>query len=305
MKRERHRSTLLKQRVHSLTRVLDDVEKGDERALHRARVASRRLRELVPILQLDPTDARKIGGRLRKVTRRLGRVRELDVLLLLIDELHVSRPMHRDSLRRVRQLVAHARDQARGELAEGGVIDSARKLVRRLNRVLDDLSTSDTAAGLVKPTPGRTASWVIDARIAHRAQRLAAAIDNATALYLPDRLHDVRVAVKKLRYAVELGGEGSAERAKAVKTLKRLQDLLGRMHDLQVLIDWVRNSQASISPPNLIVWRDMDALVVALDESCRRLHARYVRERDSVRAVRGKLSAPVQAAARRSERRAG
>ena len=84
------RSELLKKCVDQFSRVLRAVEKGDVRALHQARVTSRRMRELVPMLQLEGAIGRKIAGRLRKVTGRLGTVRELDVLLLLIDELHVS-----------------------------------------------------------------------------------------------------------------------------------------------------------------------------------------------------------------------
>src|SRR5882762_5816865 len=84
------RSELLKKRVDQFTRLLQAVQGGDVRALHQARVTSRRMRELLPMLQLDRSTARKLGRRLRKVTSRLGTVRELDVLLLLIDELHVS-----------------------------------------------------------------------------------------------------------------------------------------------------------------------------------------------------------------------
>ena len=85
--------------------------------------------------------------------------------------------------------------------------------------------------------------------------------------------------------------------------MKRMQELLGRMHDLQVLIDWVREVQASLTPPNLTVWRELDALVLMLDESCRRLHARYLREREALRGVCANI-AP-QESGRRSERRAG
>src|SRR5258708_31333312 len=86
------RSELLKKRVEQFKRVLQAVEEGDVRALHLARVTSRRMRELLPMLQLERAQARKVGRRLRKVTARLGTVRELDVLLMLIDELHVSGP---------------------------------------------------------------------------------------------------------------------------------------------------------------------------------------------------------------------
>ena len=62
--------------------LLQRVEKGDVRALHRARVASRRLRELLPVLQLDAATARKLGGGSAKSRSRSGTVRELDVLLM-------------------------------------------------------------------------------------------------------------------------------------------------------------------------------------------------------------------------------
>ena len=53
-------------------------------------MASRRLRELLPVLQLDSDVSQSFSRRLRKVTRRLGPPRELDVLLQLIDELRKS-----------------------------------------------------------------------------------------------------------------------------------------------------------------------------------------------------------------------
>src|SRR3954451_15107242 len=82
---ERH--DLLRRRVERFTRLLQGVEDGDVKALHRTRVASRRLREVLPVLQLEPKLADKLGRRLRKVTERLGSVREFDVLLGLVDDL--------------------------------------------------------------------------------------------------------------------------------------------------------------------------------------------------------------------------
>src|SRR3712207_6954937 len=50
------------------------------------------------------------------------------------------------------------------------------------------------------------------------------------------RSHEVRIAVKKLRYALELVRELSGSRATAhLRTLKKVQDLLGRMHDFEIL----------------------------------------------------------------------
>ena len=307
MKDQIRRSTLLRKRLQAFTRVLGDVEKGDEHAVHRARVASRRLRELMPVLQLDPRVARKLSRRLRKVTRRLGTVRELDVLLLLIDELRAARPTLRDALTRVGHLVTRARDEERSVLFERLPMDDLWALARRLERLLEELRQAEASPAEKRGAPERprTAGWAIDARVAHRAAGLVTALDSAGAVYLPERLHVVRIALKKTRYALELGTGVATQRATGLQTLKRAQELLGRMHDLQVLIDWVRDAQASLTPPNLVVWRELDGLVLALDESCRRLHARYVREREAVRAVCDQLVMSPRSAVRRSQRQAG
>jgi CHAD domain-containing protein len=307
MKDRLRRSRLLRTRLQAFTRVLRGVENGDDRAIHRARVASRRLRELIPVLHLPPGVARKLSRRLRKVTRRLGAVREVDVLLLLTDELHVSRPLHRDALRRVRHMVVKKRDERRRLLYDHLPVDDLWALARRLQRVLDELREheGEQTPDRRSPERARSVEWAIDARISHRAARLSRAIDGAGAVYLPERLHDVRITVKKLRYAVELRAAMTNPEEPAIPTLKRTQELLGRMHDLQVLIDWVREAQAALAPPNLVVWREMDSLLVALDEACRRLHARYVRERTPLQAVAARLHTSSSSSMRRSERRAG
>jgi CHAD domain-containing protein len=277
------RSELLKKRVDQFTRVLHAVEEGDVRALHQARVASRRLRELVPLLQLEHGTTRKLGRRLRKVTGRLGTVRELDVLLLLIDELHVSGRRGSGGLGRVGVRVSKNRDRARKRLLTRFPIAEMARLARKLDRIVTALQEAEGASS---KTTVRSWRWAIDARVAKRAARLATAMNDAGALYLPERLHAVRIAGKRLRYALELSTEASGSRGGVdLRVLKRSQDLLGRMHDVQMLIDEVRQTQASLTPPSVTVWRDLDALVTSLEDDCRRLHARYVRLRDDLEAV--------------------
>ena len=129
------RSELLTKRVDQFTRVLHAMEQGDVRALHQARVASRRLRELIPMLQLESGTARKLSRRLRKVTSRLGKVRELDVLVVLIDELHVSGRRGSSALGRVGVAVSKARDEARRRPRRPGV--DARGHARRASGALE------------------------------------------------------------------------------------------------------------------------------------------------------------------------
>ena len=79
--------------------------------------------------------------------------------------------------------------------------------------------------------------WAFEAQLARRAARLREAVEAAGAVYVPEHLHHVRIAVKKLRYSVELADETTGKRIAAdVAALKAAQDLLGQLHDLEVLL---------------------------------------------------------------------
>jgi CHAD domain-containing protein len=314
-------SELLRKGLDNLTRPLPDVEKGDIRALHRARVASRRLRELLPVLPIDRDTGKKLNRRLRKVTKRLGTVRELDVLLLLIDELRVSHRFQSEALSSIAVPVAKERDDARARLFKRLPTDGIRRIARKLGRLADRLDESQrgnsrprakgTSSGhgqgrARRADAARSSRWAIDARGARRAARLTATILEAGAVYLPERLHHVRIALKKLRYVAELSAEISGHPTAAeLKSLKRGQDVLGRLHDLQVLINRVRQIQASLTPPTVTVWRALDTLVTGLDNDCRRLHARYMRLRPDLEAIAARFGTPASVSGTRAKQAVG
>lgn len=271
------RYDLLRARLERFTRVLPGVEKRDVKAVHGTRVASRRLRELLPVLQLDGPTAAKLNRHLRKVTRRLGGVREADVLLLVMDELHESGRFHEPAIVRVKEALVQAREQVRADLPAKRAASDLRRVGRKMNRVARRLQGPETAQ------TRRAWRWALDARVSRRAAALKQAILSAGAVYLAERVHDVRIALKKLRYALELEAEANGLKTTAdLRHLKRMQELLGRQHDLHVLVDRVRQMHASDATPSIAAWRDLDAFVVALEQSCRRLHARYVGERQSL-----------------------
>ena len=111
--------------------------------MHQARVASRRLREAVPVLAEDvkTSKAGKAQRKIRRLTRALGAVRELDVTLTVLDELarsgHAAAGGARGSAGpRDRRARAPARDDA----------EAARKVkVEKLDRRL--ASVGGGAAG--------------------------------------------------------------------------------------------------------------------------------------------------------------
>lgn len=295
------RYDLLRARLERFSRALPGVENGDIGAVHRTRVATRRLRELLPVLQLEGKSAGKLSHQLRKMTRRLGGVREADVMLLLIAELHESGRFSEPALRLVRDAARTVREEARAEIPGKSAAESFRRIVRKLDRAarkLDDAEDNQTR---------RAWRWALDARVSRRALALRHAIDKTGSVYLADRLHAARIALKKLRYALELDVESRGVKSTPeLRALKRMQEVLGRLHDLQVLVDRVRHVQASLEPPSVSAWRELDVLLTSLEQSCRRLHARYVGERDSLIDIcerLGRRGVPAKASQRR--RRAG
>jgi CHAD domain-containing protein len=256
------------------------------------------LRELLPVLQLEGKVVGELGHRLRKVIQRLGRIRELDVTLMLVEELKTAGEYDGDALERVGSAIRGERERARHELMAKWPAREIRRVESKLADLADRLESSDNHSQSVT----RGLRWAVDARIHRRGSELKAAIEDAGAVYLPERLHAVRIALKKFRYAVELASElASDRRLRAdLRLLKRNQDLLGRWHDRQVLIERARQVQASLTPPSASGVRRLDRLVTMLENDCRRLHARYIRESGAILAVCDRVGLRMHGAARRA-----
>lgn len=289
------RYDLLRSRLDSFTRALPGVSSGEPRAIHRARVASRRLRELMPVLELDRDTIGKVNRRLKKLTRRLGGVREIDVLTQLLEELQGSRLAPLRALRRVGDEVREARDEAMSQFAHKSIAEAFHRAQRKLEHIAEKLAKVED-----RGSRGRGWRWAIDARVSSRAAALKTAITEAGSMYMPERLHTVRLALKKLRYGFELSCEaGGFAEAADVRLLKRGQDQLGLLRDRQVLIDRVRQVQASLDPPDMSAWRELDALVLSLEHSCRTIHARYLQNQTRLLVLCDRFGARASASAAR------
>jgi CHAD domain-containing protein len=280
---------LILQRLRALTRTLPAAQQGDVHAIHQARVATRRLREALPLV-VDGASGRKLERGVRTLTRALGPVRELDVVLHTLDVLQASGDVPRSGLDCLRTLVEEERRRLHAEMVRRIGDCNLEKLRRKAvaGAAKHDAAIARAIARGDRPRrradPARVA--VADRRAAKRAEWLHAAIENAAGIYLPDRLHEVRIAVKKLRYAMEVARDLRASRAVVrIRVLKRAQDLLGRMHDLEVLIARTRAVQSSPGASDLRLSADLDRLVRHLENECRRLHSRYIASRPSLVAV--------------------
>lgn len=269
---------LLRRRTKALQRHLPDAVKGNDHGVHQARVATRRLREAVPVLAAGPGhgQAGKAQRKIRRLTRALGSVRELDVALHMLDELARSERVPRMGIEEVRAHVIAERDAGRIEMLRRLDRVNAGKLTRRLANVAEALARS-TDEGW------RT---VLSTRLLKRAKRLAAAVDAAGQLYQPERLHEVRIAAKKLRYGLELAAEGGAVAAAPhVRTIKRAQELLGRLNDFHVLQSHVGAAQATEDAGPRGLPNALASLASHIEGECRHLHGRYLVTAQALREV--------------------
>lgn len=265
-------AALLERRLAAFRQHLPAALKGDVTGVHQARVASRRLREVLPVVAaLAPGRAvAKARRDVRHVTRLLGPVRELDVALGHLAE-HVG--AHHDLA--VQGVVVRKWLEARRAALRAQMLDALDATM--LARLSDHV---EALPGLVGASEGTDTVWrtTLARRVRRRADGVAGEVERAGVLYDAHALHLVRIATKKLRYAVELAGElRLGPTAAALRTLKRQQELLGDIHDLEVLMGFADHAIAEI-PARVRVAR----LVGDWQRECRELHARYLRSRATV-----------------------
>ena len=256
-------------RVRALERELPGALEHDVDALHRSRVASRRLREILPVLGLGTTGggdpgAGRVRKRVRRVTRALGSVRELDVVIGILGEVEQAHPELAAVIAAARAGVEEDRRLRREEMA-------AQLQDIQAQTLADDLATLEAFVGQ-ESAADRSAS--LRRRLERRVDHLDDAIEAAGALYAFDRLHMVRIAVKQLRYTLELIREfGRVPTRRLVTRLRWFQDLLGRQHDLEVVAAYVRRLGCSGKGPFA---DDVERVLGVLERETRELHAEYL-----------------------------
>lgn len=265
--------TLIERRHDALRTHAGPAREGTAEGVHQARVASRRLREVVPVLGrgLDNVRLKPLRRDLRDLTRALGPVRELDVALDMIDALPFDTPEARRLRAAWRLQLGQQRAEPVRALHKTLAPDRRRLLHRRL----------ETFASARESTDDDTWRRALARRLAERAGDLRSRIDHTGTLFQPEPLHDVRIAVKKLRYVLEITAEARLARlVVALRTLKAAQEFLGRLHDLDVLLTLLQAVPGAA--PGEDLQHAAAAIVARLERESRLLHARYLRTRTAL-----------------------
>jgi hypothetical protein len=119
----------------------------------------------------------------------------------------------------------------------------------------------------------------LQAALGARAAAAARAVDRASGIYVAPRLHDARIAIKKLRYTTELGiATGVVKDPDLVRTMKDVQDVLGRLHDLQVLSKHLEHVDDRSGTSDT----DLEVMTSIVHVDLAALHARYLRRRTRI-----------------------
>jgi CHAD domain-containing protein len=261
-------SRAVRRQTDRFARWLALARAGDEKGIHQARVATRRLREALPLLAAaGAPEARTLRRDVRRLTRALGPVRELDVARALLQDLAQRHHWPPTTAARVDQYFARRRGRRLEALLDEADRIEAAALPARIDDLLVGMDAeAQRAAAVVFLVP----------RVRRRARSLARAVSAAGTLYAVQPLHDVRLAVKKLRYLLELGaGVGGATVAPEIRQLKRVQAHLGRLHDLHIVQQGVQEMAAGRIDgvhARRLVRMDRD-----VERACRDLHAKYLK----------------------------
>ncbi|MEO6221635.1 MAG: CHAD domain-containing protein [Vicinamibacterales bacterium] len=255
------------EQVRRFAHALSRARRGDVTGVHQARVASRRIREILPLVETwelagddEPQRRRRRGKDVRRVAAALGAVRELDVTLGLLSAAAVR---HGWQAAVVADIVGGVEADRTSRLAD--LIDALDRVGPRT--FLRDLRK----AAMGKAPPGSALEHAMNARRQSRASGLADNLRALGILYVPDRLHAVRLSAKKLRYSLETQRTvRRAAVARDLRTLATMQEQLGRLHDLQILQDRLRGAPGQAHRVEL---RSMNA---DTERECRAMHARII-----------------------------
>lgn len=198
-------------------------------AIHDLRVAIRRGTEVLHVMQIaaipNVRARRRLIKRLRRVRRAGGAVRDCDVLL---------------------QMMPHwPTDSGAGAVVERQMQDLNLTRISALNTLTHRLGARTLAPAirqsiaLLQRGPGPALDDALMERMNRNQRRFAAMVRKAKQDPTDRRLHRARIAAKHWRYALEMCPTGMKRQAdkceRRRRQLKASQELLGNIHDLEML----------------------------------------------------------------------
>ena len=251
------------------SRELGRARRGVVRGVHQSRVASRRLREGLGALKtLVPDDVRRRALRaLREMARALGAVRECDVTLALVAAQTARLEWPATVVAHVTQALQADRERRHRDLLRVLSAPRRRRAVAQVRSHLPTIATAESRRAVTEAAAHRRRM---------RAVALAKELRQLGTLYVPDQLHAVRLATKKLRYALEWEQQvGRKAWVRERQLLERAQEALGAWHDILILQEHLHRLRRSGDWPRATT-ASLKHMAAQLERECRAHHARVL-----------------------------
>jgi CHAD domain-containing protein len=220
------------------------ARKGEPEAVHQMRVTTRRLRALLRVFKPVLAPPRRIRSGLPWIARRLGRVRDHDVILELLEKRHLPALRGAEG-RRLEAVVAALKDKRFGALEK---LDRCLRRGRyaRLRRALQDTAARPGFRGPEDEPAARFLGGAIEELAARLGEHEAMKLDAPGA----ESLHALRIEFKRIRYLLDFHAETSGLAYDAERKLARqIQDCLGETHDHDLLLGWLEAGEDLFTGP--------------------------------------------------------
>jgi CHAD domain-containing protein len=216
---------------------LPDPEDAD--ALHDLRVALRHLRTYLTTyrkLLADAVPARSLDT-LRELTHLTNPARDAEVLVSWIAGHSRARRGPASPTNRLRSRLTERHDQLLREIRDR-FADDFPQLARRLQRQLERAENGGS----------RTFGQYTAKQVRRQGRRFRKRLERIEGIADIDGCHQARIAAKRVRYLLEPFDELRGV-SKLIDRLKELQDTLGELHDLHVLLETMSDAPESAHGP--------------------------------------------------------
>lgn len=239
----------------------------DEEDVHDLRVSSRRLREGLTLFSpsFPQKETKGLIREVKKVTRMLGELRNTDEASLFFSGLTAEETAHsRDGVRQILTELQGEREQALATLKRELRPDNREDLRNLFDAVMERPKLFNTTA----LDPFMSVTFYAAGAVITRLEPIRQLIPPALREDDSVSQHQLRIAIKKLRYRLDIVApliEGVYEEVH--DALKEYQDLLGKLHDLDVFTEMVQK--------RVVEGTARDELLRVMTEKRRKLFASF------------------------------
>jgi CHAD domain-containing protein len=233
----------LLKRLQDVAKEVDGVRKADDiERIHDMRVATRRVRSALPLFQkcLPGKSSKKWSKEMKRVTQALGTARDTDVQMDFLQGFldNLTDPSCRPGIRRLLLRLQQKRDKAQGKVLEAmdrlelsGVLEQMGGKLRQI-RVQARMHHADESSPYVYERAYLAISFRLENMLAYE--------NYVTQPERIEELHAMRIAAKRLRYTMEVFEPlYQGDLKQPIKTVRKVQTLLGDIHDCDVWVDYV------------------------------------------------------------------